>query len=90
MKEFLKQLFSDAPGVSFGRAATAVCLVAGIVWVTRVVWITNALPALDGVTFWALSFYVGGKALGKGAEVLSAFALKQSAVSSQQTAEKGQ
>ena len=67
---FLKQLFSDQPGASFGRVATFISLVAAIVWVTRVVWKTNAIPPLDGVTFWAASFYVGGKIIGKTAEIL--------------------
>lgn len=85
---FIKRLFSDEPGVSFGRVATAVCLLAAIVWVTHVVWATHAIPALDGVTFWALSFYGVGKALGKGAEVLTAFAKKESGVRSQEPGAK--
>ena len=67
---FLKQLFSDQPGVSFGRMATFISLLAAIAWVTRVVWQTNAIPALDGITLFVVSFYAGGKLIGKAAEVL--------------------
>jgi len=67
---FLQQLFSDAPGVSFGRVATAISLVAAICWVTWVVYKTAAVPALDGITMFALSFYGTGKLLGKAAEIL--------------------
>jgi hypothetical protein len=68
---FLKSLFSDEPGISFGRLATFIALLAVIVWVTKIVWHTNALPALDGVTLFAVSFYGTGKLLGKGAQLIA-------------------
>lgn len=67
---WLKQLFSDAPGVSFGRVASFVALGAVIVWVTIVVWRTTHIPDLAGLTAFALSFYGAGKLMGKAAEVL--------------------
>jgi hypothetical protein len=61
---FLKQLFSDSPGVSFGRFGCFLALVAGIVWVTRIVWKTNILPDLSGLTFFVSSLYLVGKGVG--------------------------
>ena len=64
MKRFLSQLFSDAPGVSFGRFGCLLALGAGIVWVTRIVWKTNLLPDLSGLTFFVTSLYLVGKGVG--------------------------
>ena len=61
---FLKQLFSDQPGVSFGRFGCFLALAAGIVWVTRIVWKTNILPDLSGLTFFVSSLYLVGKGVG--------------------------
>jgi hypothetical protein len=74
---FFKQLYSDQAGVSFGRVATTVCLVNAIGWVWLIVWRTGALPPLEGVTFFTLSFYAGGKLIGKAAQVFTAFAPKK-------------
>ena len=61
---FLKQLISDQPGVSFGRFGSLLALAAGIVWVTRIVWKTNLLPDLSGLTFFITSLYLVGKGVG--------------------------
>jgi hypothetical protein len=61
---FFKQLFSDQPGASFGRFGSFLALLAGIVWVTDIVWHTKALPDFSGLTFFIGSLYVLGKGVG--------------------------
>lgn len=61
---FLKQLFSDQPGVSFGRTGSFIALVASIYWVTVIVLRTSTLPDLSGLTFFIGSLYVLGKGVG--------------------------
>jgi len=61
---FLKELISDQPGVSFGRFGALLALVASITWVTRIVWLTATLPDLSGITFFISSLYLVGKGIG--------------------------
>jgi hypothetical protein len=79
MSDFLKQLFSDSPGVSFGRVGSFIALLAGIYWVTVIVLHTSTLPDLSGLTFFIGSLYV----LGKGVGTVRAIFGKEGAVSSQ-------
>ena len=62
MKLFLVQLFSDSGNVSFSRMGSFVALVFSCFWVSRIVWKTGALPALDGLTLFIISLYGLGKA----------------------------
>jgi hypothetical protein len=61
---FFRELFSGAPGVSFGRCGAFLALVAGIGWVTWIVWKTTVLPDLSGLTFFITSLYLVGKGVG--------------------------
>ena len=70
---FLKQLFSDSPGVSFGRAASAVLIAAVVVWISFFLWKNSHFPdvmTIAALNALALSPYGVGKTLGKAAEVL--------------------
>jgi hypothetical protein len=62
MKTFLEQLFSDSGNASFSRMGSFLALVFSCFWVSRIVWKTGALPALDGLTLFIVSLYGLGKA----------------------------
>ena len=47
--DFLRELFSETPGVSYGRVGSAVLLMAGVLWVSFLVWTTKQLPDLSGL-----------------------------------------
>ena len=69
---FLKQLISDVPGVSFGRAASAWLIVAVTVWISFFLWKNSHFPdvvTIAALNALALSFYGIGKGLGKAAEI---------------------
>ncbi len=62
MKQFLNELFSESGTASFSRVGTCVALVSACVWVSRIVWKTGALPALEGLTLFIATLYGLGKA----------------------------
>jgi hypothetical protein len=62
MRRFFQQLFSESGEASFSRVGTFLALACSCVWVTRIVWTTNALPSLDGLTLFISSLYALGKA----------------------------
>lgn len=62
MRRFLQQLFSESGEASFSRVGTFLALTCSCAWVTRIVWATNALPSLDGLTLFISSLYALGKA----------------------------
>ena len=57
---FFAGLFSE-PGTeckpSFSRVLSALALLAGIVWVTRIVWTTGELPDLAGLALFVGALY---------------------------------
>jgi hypothetical protein len=59
-----KEIYSE-PGaggtLSWGRVASTFTLIAAVVWVTRLVLQTHALPGLEGVTAFGLSPYIANK-----------------------------
>jgi hypothetical protein len=70
---FLEQLFSDNPGVSFGRAATAWLIVAVTVWIGFFLYVNQKFPdpiTIAALNALALSPYTVGKGMGKAAEIL--------------------
>jgi hypothetical protein len=70
---FFKQLFSDQPGVSFGRVASEQLIIAVIVWVSFFLWKNHQFPevmTIAALNALALSPYTLGKGLGKAAEIL--------------------
>jgi hypothetical protein len=61
MNSFLRQLFAEGGGASFSRAGSFIALIFACGWITRIVWITHALPPFDGVTLFIASLYGLGK-----------------------------
>jgi len=75
MKDFFKQLFSDSPGASFGRAASAWLIVAVTAWISFFLWKNSHFPdvvTIAALNALALSPYTLGKGIGKAAEILAA------------------
>jgi hypothetical protein len=62
MKQFLQQLFSETGQASFSRVGSFIALGCACAWVSRIVWKTSALPALDGLTVFIATLYALGKA----------------------------
>jgi hypothetical protein len=55
---WLKSIFSETDGKgSLSRVATALIIVAAIVWVTRLVWHNHALPDFGGLTIFIGAIY---------------------------------
>jgi hypothetical protein len=71
MVNALKHLFSDEPGVSFGRLSSLLWSCAVIGWVSIIVWRTNGVADFKGLEYMPLWFYVGGKGLAKLADIAS-------------------
>lgn len=67
--EYLKDLFSEKSTASFGRVGAGVALVSTIGWVSWVVYKTNALPELGGVSLFIGTLY----GLSKAGSVAQAF-----------------
>jgi len=61
---WLKQLFSDEAGVSFGRLASLLWSFAVITWVSIIVWRTNTIADCRGLEYIPVWFYAGGKGIG--------------------------
>jgi len=61
----MHELFSE-PGatgtLSWGRVASAVALVGGVLWVSHIVYTLHSLPAFDGLTAFVLAPYAANKA----------------------------
>lgn len=47
--------------LSWGRVASSFALVSAVVWVTRILFLTHSLPALDGITGFVLGPYGANK-----------------------------
>jgi len=62
MKRYLNELFSEAGTASFSRVGTFIALFSACLWVSRIVWKTGTLPALESLTFFIASLYGLGKA----------------------------
>ena len=58
---WVKQMLSESGFASFSRTATAVCVIFSCVWVTHIVWKTQALPDLSGLTLFNSAIYGLGK-----------------------------
>ncbi len=63
IKRIVREIMSEpnGGGLSWGRVASSVALVAGIVWVSRILILTHGLPALDGITAFVLGPYTSNK-----------------------------
>jgi len=61
---WLKQLFSDEPGLSFGRLSSLLWSGAVIGWVSVIVWRTNSIVDCRGLEYIPVWFYAGGKSIG--------------------------
>lgn len=61
MGTWLQGLLSESGFASFSRTATAVCVIFSCVWVTHIVWKTQALPDLSGLTLFNSAIYGLGK-----------------------------
>lgn len=63
VKRIIREIFSEpnGGGLSWGRVASGVALVAAIVWVTRILILTHGLPALDGITGFVIAPYTANK-----------------------------
>lgn len=65
VKKIIREILSE-PGpngtLSWGRCAATVSLLAGIVWVSKIVLTTHGLPDLSGVSLWATAPYAATKA----------------------------
>jgi hypothetical protein len=81
-KKIVREIFSE-PGpngtLSWGRIASSVALLAAIVWVSRILFLTHGLPALDGVTGFVLGPY-GANKIGAAAQSFSQNPVTQSVV----------
>ena len=66
---FLKDLFSESSTASFGRVGAGVALVSSIGWVSWVVYKSNAIPDLGGVSLFIGTLY----GLSKAGSVAQAF-----------------
>jgi len=62
MKKFLQELFSESGMASFSRVGSFIALVSACVWISRIVWKTDSLPALEGLALFIASLYGLGKA----------------------------
>ena len=54
---WLRQVLSEGDHPSFGRTASGLALVAGIAWVSWIVYQTKALPDLLGITAFIAALY---------------------------------
>jgi hypothetical protein len=62
--KIIREVLSE-PGVggtlSWGRVAASCSLLAAIAWVSRLVFLTHSLPALDGITGFVVGPYAANK-----------------------------
>jgi hypothetical protein len=57
-----REMFGDSKGViSLGHVMTGVFGLAAIVWITRILLLTHALPPLDGITGFVVAPYGANK-----------------------------
>lgn len=60
---FWRNVFSESENEpSLSRVGTGFMILMAAVWITRIVWITNAIPDLQGVVFLICSLYAINKA----------------------------
>jgi hypothetical protein len=64
VKKVLREVHSE-PGasgtLSWGRCASSLSLISGIIWVSHILIHTHGLPALDGITAFGLAPYASNK-----------------------------
>jgi len=61
MRRYLFELFSESGTASFSRVGTFIALICACFWVSRIVWKTGSLPALESLTFFIATLYGLGK-----------------------------
>lgn len=71
--QYLKDLFSESSTASFGRVGAGIALIASIGWVSWVVFKTNVVPDLGGVSLFIGTLY----GLSKAGSVAQAFSGEQ-------------
>jgi hypothetical protein len=61
--KIIREVLSEPNGgtLSWGRIASTVCLVAAIVWVSRVAFHNWSIPSLDGIATFVLGPYAANK-----------------------------
>lgn len=63
MRKVLREMFTDKGVFSFGRIGAAIALHVSIIWVSWVVYKTNAIPDLSGISLFISSLYLISKGL---------------------------
>ena len=61
MKAFVSHLFSESGEASFSRVGSFLALIFSLGWLTYIVWKTQAIPGLEGLTLFIGSLYGVGK-----------------------------
>lgn len=61
-KRVVEALSEPNGTISWGRSASSIALIAGMIWVSYILLQTHALPALDGITAFILGPYASNKA----------------------------
>jgi hypothetical protein len=59
----IREIHSEPAGgtLSWGRVAASFALLSAVVWVSRLVFLTHSLPALDGITGFVVGPYAANK-----------------------------
>jgi len=62
VKKVSREMFGDSKGViSLGHVMTGVFGLAALVWISRILLLTHALPPLDGITGFVVAPYGANK-----------------------------
>ena len=63
LKKIFREILSEPNGgtLSWGRVASSIALIAAIIWITKIVLFTHALPALDGASGFIVAPYASNK-----------------------------
>lgn len=70
---FWKSVFSEDGEGSYSRCAAGTVVIAAVAWVTHVVWKTNAIPDLTGISAFVVSCAGVHYGLNKASEIVGAF-----------------
>lgn len=62
--KILREILSEPNngGLSWGRVASSVALVASLIWITKILIFTGNLPSMDGITAYVVGPYTANKA----------------------------